>query len=287
MLGISLLTLTNAQIDSYGIENLLEGEKVSFVRLTITFSKPVESFDFVVFARIRDFNSRTTAGNANCKVMVSEISRITCKPELTEEKKTLEISFKTEDFIKKLGDKYFFSGDFTLGQPIKNIFAYVKLPEGMGLSKNNSNIFPKNGIISSDGRRIVIIWRINEVKATEPIKFSVSYEPVKLVQTIETWKIIAIVSVVAISSSYLLIQKIRKPKEVILSVLDEYERKVMDVIVGHGGKVKQKRIVQETNLSKAKVSRVIKSLVDRGLIEVERLGRTNRIKLVKHKFGLF
>ena len=46
----------------------------------------------------------------------------------------------------------------------------------------------------------------------------------------------------------------------------------------------QRKIVQETNLSKAKVSRVVKSLVERGVIEVERIGRTNKLKILKKKF---
>jgi uncharacterized membrane protein len=55
----------------------------------------------------------------------------------------------------------------------------------------------------------------------------------------------------------------------------------MDVIIASGGTVNQRKVVQETNLSKAKVSRVVKSLEERGLIEVERLGRTNKLKARK------
>jgi uncharacterized membrane protein len=72
----------------------------------------------------------------------------------------------------------------------------------------------------------------------------------------------------------------------VLSVLDDFERKVLDVIVNAGGTVNQKKVVQETNLSKAKVSRVVQDLVKRGLIQAERLGRTNKLKLVKKKLGI-
>ena len=79
-------------------------------------------------------------------------------------------------------------------------------------------------------------------------------------------------------------RNIKKPKEVILSVLDDFERKVVEVITNAGGEINQRKVVQETNLSKAKVSRVVKRLQERGLIDVTRLGRTNKLKLVQKKF---
>ena len=41
----------------------------------------------------------------------------------------------------------------------------------------------------------------------------------------------------------------------------------------------QKVLVRETDFSKAKVSRLVKSLSERGVLEVEPMGRTNKIKL--------
>ena len=80
-------------------------------------------------------------------------------------------------------------------------------------------------------------------------------------------------------------KRIKKPAEVIISVLDDYEKRVINIINAAGGEVNQRKVVQETNLSKAKVSRVVKNLQNRGLITVERIGRTNKLKLAKKKFG--
>jgi uncharacterized membrane protein len=89
---------------------------------------------------------------------------------------------------------------------------------------------------------------------------------------------------IGLISTFVYLRYFRKPEKVILSVLDEYERRIFDLIVAAGGTVNQRKIVQETNLSKAKVSRVVKSLVERGVIEVERIGRTNKLKVLKKKF---
>jgi uncharacterized membrane protein len=85
---------------------------------------------------------------------------------------------------------------------------------------------------------------------------------------------------------FIYIRHFRKPQKFILSVLDDYERKIMDLIIASEGVTDQKKIVKDTNLSKAKVSRVVKSLVERGLIEVERIGRRNKLKLIKKKFSI-
>jgi uncharacterized membrane protein len=57
----------------------------------------------------------------------------------------------------------------------------------------------------------------------------------------------------------------------------------MKAISQAGGEINQRKVVQETNLSKAKVSRVVKTLAERGLIEIKRSGRTNKLKMVKKK----
>jgi uncharacterized membrane protein len=45
--------------------------------------------------------------------------------------------------------------------------------------------------------------------------------------------------------------------------------------------VDQRRIVGESGFSKAKVSRIIQSLEERGVVESERIGRKNKIRLIR------
>ncbi|MCS7123067.1 MAG: winged helix-turn-helix transcriptional regulator, partial [Candidatus Aenigmarchaeota archaeon] len=63
-------------------------------------------------------------------------------------------------------------------------------------------------------------------------------------------------------------------------VLDPDEKKIYE-IVQKEGKIKQNRLVELTGFSKVKVSRVVKSLKDKKLINVEKLGKTNLISLRK------
>jgi len=62
----------------------------------------------------------------------------------------------------------------------------------------------------------------------------------------------------------------------------DVENEFFTVIGFKKEKVDQRKIVSESGFSKAKVSRIIQNLVGRGVVESERIGRKNIIKLKKH-----
>jgi len=78
---------------------------------------------------------------------------------------------------------------------------------------------------------------------------------------------------------------VSRKSELILSVLNEAERIVIDIVRKQGkDKVDQRKIVAQSGFSKAKVSRIIQSLESRGVVSVEKMGRKNRITLRKLSF---
>jgi uncharacterized membrane protein len=290
MFLLSFLFLANvayAQIKFYGINTIIDNDGKSNVQLSLTFLEPQENFKFTIFGHIDDFNASSTAGPVVCSVKVSQASFVDCQLQLTNQSKTIDLTFTTSDFIKKLDDSFVFSGDFSLNQNIDEVLSSVKLPEGTVLpeatkTQYGRTFFPENPSITSDGRRIVVFWRQYNASTGQALKFQLIYESLKG-NVIELWQVAIIVGIIAILAVYYILSRMRKPQEVILSVLDEYEKKVMDAIVAAGGTAYQRKVVQETNLSKAKVSRVVRSLEKRGIIEIEHLGRTNRLKLSKKK----
>lgn len=50
----------------------------------------------------------------------------------------------------------------------------------------------------------------------------------------------------------------------------------------HGNGVNQKIIVNDSGYSKAKVSKVLKSLSERGIIRLDRIGRKNKVYIEKN-----
>lgn len=282
-----VVTPVYAQVQYYGIDTILDSSGRSSVKLIVTFSNPEEYFTFNVLGRVENFNATSLAGPLNCDLTVSGISTITCKMNLTTERRTIDMSFDTNDFIRTLDNKFYFDVDFSLNQDIDQVFASVRLPEGMVLVEGGTGklSYPENATTVSDGRKIIINWKLISIKKVQPMRLQILYEQLQN-PILRFWQYIVVSVMIAGVLIFLIIRYTRRPEKLILSVLDEYERKIMDNIVAAGGTVNQKKVVQETNLSKAKVSRVVKSLVERGLVEVERIGRNNKLKVVKKKFKI-
>ena len=69
--------------------------------------------------------------------------------------------------------------------------------------------------------------------------------------------------------------------DVIMKILKPEELRVINVIRDTGGTIRQSDIARQTNFSRLKVHRVIARLAERGIIRVERAGKTNNIHLAE------
>lgn len=70
---------------------------------------------------------------------------------------------------------------------------------------------------------------------------------------------------------------INKNIELLYKILDKDEKKVLDKIIKQKGQIEQSKISEE--LGKLKVHRTLKKLEQKGIITIEKKGRTNIIKL--------
>lgn len=280
--------ITEAQIQSYSVDSTLDNQNKLSVKEIITFDSAEKTFEFSMFGMIENFKASSNAGPVDCKIKSTTATIVTCSMNLTSDKRTLEMTYETPDFVKTISNRFYFNGDFSIYKNISYVYFAVKLPEGMVISQDESIIpvLPKNYQTASDGRRIIVQWNLENISSSQSLKFQVVYEALQPSFIGFNLTQLLIVSIIAAGGTgFFLYRRIKKPKEVILSVLDEHERKVIEILTTAGGETNQKKIVQETNLSKAKVSRIVKSLSERGLVEVKRIGRTNKLKLVKAKFS--
>lgn len=69
--------------------------------------------------------------------------------------------------------------------------------------------------------------------------------------------------------------------DVIMRILKPEELRVINVIRDAGGMIRQSDITRHTNFSRLKVHRIIARLAERGIIRVERSGKTNNIYLAE------
>jgi len=285
------LLAAKAQVQYYGVDIDITEKTRSSVKMILTFAQPETNFDFNIIGKIENFAATSNAGPINCVKLIGGISYINCTMNLTAEKRTVEMSFETDDFVKTLEKTFFFDADMSINKNIGQVFVSAKLPQGTGLLAGDMVAakisYYENSTKITDGRRIIIQWNLNNIQARQPLRFQFLYENVEVppIFSIRLRYFVFMGVAAAAIIAFLIYRYKIKPEKLVLSVLDDYERKVIDIISANKGVANQKKIVQETNLSKAKISRVVKSLAERGLIEVERSGRTNILKIVKKKFG--
>jgi uncharacterized membrane protein len=67
----------------------------------------------------------------------------------------------------------------------------------------------------------------------------------------------------------------------VLKTLRPEERSIVNVLDAHGGTYLQKYITKEAGLSRLKTHRLVATLSERGIVQVEKHGNTNQVSLAK------
>ncbi len=265
----------------------------------ITFDMPPPArLDYPIIGDVSRF-SWAANFNTSCNILrQGATSAINCDlANITRTSRSLSLDYTASGFVKQLDKgKWMYRFDYQSSVPIVTLSIITKLPEGKGLIKDEDPqtaggllpYAPADGDTRTDGRRILIDWARNNFSAGDLLGISVVYENIRENQEsnlIPLFLILITVLIVIVVSLYLkknkIIVKIDETLDSVLPILTVDERKVIDcLLIGNGEKM-QRKIVYETNFSKAKVSRLISDLKHRGIIDIEEIGRTNRVFLKK------
>ncbi|MBU5575196.1 MAG: hypothetical protein QXX01_01835 [Candidatus Aenigmatarchaeota archaeon] len=219
---------------------------------------------------------------ASCELSKSaDRNLLICDTKLaSESNRSLKINFISSN-IKKENNIFSFKKEFIVYDTINSFLYKVYLPEGTAIISDRESIIPTYGNIASDGRKIFVYWQKNNLPLGELLSFQIFYESLIKEKT-EIPLITIIIATVSILI-IILIFRFRKKLgvQIFLPILKSDEKLIMELILKHGDGVNQKVIVRESKFSKAKVSKVLKNLSERGIIRLERIGRSNRIYVVK------
>lgn len=208
----------------------------------------------------------------------------------------INFSYTTNYPFAEVGENILFKHSNRLTYPGKRQHISLKLPVGTiiprEIGKDESfYISPDTAEIYSDGERIILIW--DEEK--QEVDLSVIMRDTT--PTPIAWIALAGISTIIAAGSiaYILFQ--RKPKEKIVKKIVkkgdkgektkellpqfiEDERKVVELLQNAPNhEAWQKTILQETKFSKAKVSRIIRNLEERGVVTKTIYGNTNKVTL--------
>jgi len=287
--GIQFYEITSEILDN--------GMAKNQVKITFDYPSPAK-LEYPVIGDAKDFSWSSTF-NASCElVKQGATSNIQCDlTNINESQRGLIFDYTTSDFVRALDqNRWIFRYDYQSSVPVTALAVIVKLPEGKGLIKADDTqtaggllpYAPADGDTRTDGRRILIDWVRNDFMPGDLLGISVVYENIQEDALSEYLPmIIALIVILTGITIYFYLKKdkiiIRTEEtlESILPVLTEDERKVINCLLGNNGEIMQRKIVTDTNFSKAKVSRLISDLKHRGIIGVEEKGRTNRIFLIK------
>ncbi len=151
----------------------------------------------------------------------------------------------------------------------------VMFPDGYRVEITGGSrfaVFPSTENIYSLGSRYVVVWDINENMQVE-VFASLRSSKRNFGTLLIAFPLLLLISVL------LGMRYIKKRSKEKYGFLLEDERKIVRFLEKKKGYVKQKDLVNHTGFSKAKVSRLLKNLEMRGLIEREERGRNCFVRI--------
>jgi predicted transcriptional regulator len=259
----------------------------SDVRISFRFTEEIKEIIFPFEGEIKDIKTQY----GECFVTQKVEKALHCKPPspFMIGEITIITNFKAKGLTERHGNITLFSFDIPILWDTDMISMKVRLPDSVFIAEEDQvslPISPSGAEKGIEGRRITASWVFRNKDAGDLIPIRIYYEGLSttpIENFIYRWLfVVVLVFVVVIFFIY---RSMSKRSELILSVLNEAERIVIDIVRKQGkDKVDQRKIVAQSGFSKAKVSRIIRSLESRGVISVEKIGRKNRISLRKISF---
>ncbi|MBI2662975.1 MarR family transcriptional regulator [Candidatus Woesearchaeota archaeon] len=260
----------NVEGATLDIEFILNSNK-AHQTLSYNFSKPIidNSLEYTIASDIDSVNVLANGKEADFEISQNEEVN-TIKINSSEPINDLQMSFNVNDVIFKNGNTNHFFTELSLNKTIvSDISVKAVIPAGYGLYDNSFK--PESGAITSDGQNVVVEW--DDVDTSKPLLFSVKYRKV----TFPSWILwTLIVSSLTILIILLYFQYQQKTEKAMLYGFREDEKKALVFIKTHKN-ILQKELQNEFKFSRAKSTRIVKRLEEKGLIKKEEFGRTNKI----------
>lgn len=182
----------------------------------------------------------------------------------------------TQDGLNKLGNEYYFVKEIVFPKDFSSAEIILKLD--LGVMIKDEQIYPKNYELETDGSRIIVRWKFNNVKAGDSVAlFVIMQDNGFYLSPLEIISLIAIIILICILLFYSIKRRRNSGFD---SHLMESEKKVIEELKkANKNELWQKQLQIKTGFSKAKLSRVIRDLESRDLITKVPLGNTNKIIL--------
>lgn len=240
-------------------------------------------FTYLTSANVRSVEASTNGKQMDCSIEELSLgSEIRCDTDL-EENFTVNINYTFESLVSNGGVSKTFMYSHPFYRPTENFQLRVALPPGAGLTEGNSSqpaISPGDGQTGSDGQRIYVEWE-KEPQIGDTLSFQIDYQNYNDDGT-NYLQILGVLALVSIMAGLGFLYWRRMNMEDIESVygdLSEDQKDIIQLLKDNDGEMLQKDVVNSTDYSKAKISGLVSELVEKDIIEKEKEGRSNKLKI--------
>lgn len=225
-------------------------------------------FAFVLFL----LSINVTYAQENFLYITADLSQNDLKIESNYDYQT---EFNINDFIEKMNDEYLFTFSYSSETHFSDFKLKVILPENSVISEGQGALIISRPVkISTDGRKIFLEWS-QELNIDEDFTAFAQYET----KDTRVDYMIA-VFIIIISAAFVIGYKSKTFKrEKFIDKSVSADEKIILNILKKEKEVMQEDIRKKTDWSKTKISKVIRNLEMKELIEKKPYRKTNKLKL--------
>jgi len=290
LLAIALLlamlpSFSHAALTNWDINVDVQEDRTSVWTVALEYDQPVSKSDYFVLAKVDSYEVLADGRPASCSISRDIGVSIVCS---NINARNIVYRIKTGTAVNEIFQNFrLFTYKFSATQITNKFSVKITLPLGAVLVEEIrlmplgfKPFEPESGKEGSDGRRIFVQWTVDKPQLGETLDVSIVYEQFSETLQLNIFIFIVGAAIVALFIVLFTFFRRRSVRE-LLPVLTEGERKVVEILLKERKAVDQRQIVKETDFSKAKVSRIIHDLVERGVVEKTGKGRKNLITLKK------
>ncbi|MFT4892364.1 MAG: putative membrane protein [Candidatus Nanohaloarchaea archaeon] len=242
------------------------------------------SFTYITSADVRSVSAQVNGEELDCSVETLTLGdEIVCDTDLRNNF-TVSLKYSFSGLVSNGGEIKTFRYSHPIYRPTQRFNLRVELPEGAGTAQDieGSAITPVDGNVGSDGRTIFVEWNKNP-QIGDTLNFRIDYETLNPSQDysyiIGGAVALLLVSVI-IYGGYIYRKRINLENlEDVYADLSEDQQDIVELLRENDGEMLQKDVVNSSDYSKAKISGLVSELVEKDVIEKEKEGRSNKLKI--------
>lgn len=280
-------------LTSSAVATSIEAENVTVNLETkqVEVNTQVKELTSSAFTYITSYPVDNVEATANGEPLECETSslkvgtEITCETDLKTDF-NVKIRFKEDGLTSIRNNAEIFSYTQSIYRPTDNYNLRVLLPSGTGLiDQNNAStpvVSPSEYNVGSNGQQIFVEWNKNP-QIGETLRFSLMYEAFST--TTDYLKVAAsLIGLLGLGGIGYIVWR-RKNRDNINEIyedLSDDEIDIIELLIENDGEMLQKDVVDSSKYSKAKISGLVSSLVDKEVVAKQKEGRSNKLTISKN-----